>query len=420
MSSSPEWKKRTHINGKRPEVNGLPVDEDVEREMRSHLEMMAEELIADGWDRDKAREHALHTFGDLERAKKKQRAITRAGDRRIHFSRFLDGRREDLRYGLRTLRKARGFTLATLLLLALGIGANTAVFSVVYNVMLKPLPYRDSERLALLFEVLPDGNLFGFSPPNFESARERTQAFEDIVAYYPSSFTLTGAGDPETLSAMRISAGFFELLGINMVQGRSFLDEEDTSGGTPVTILGHSLWLRLFDGRADVVGESIILSSRAHTIVGVTPADFHFVDGEPDIWVPCAWTGEDKTNRGRHWLQVLGRLNSRTDIDIASTELDNIAAQLSIDYPGTNEGWGMLTREFHRTIVSGVDTQLLILSGVVGLILLIACANVGNLTLVRAERRSKEMAIRSAIGADRRRIIAPMLTALCIIRWPIG
>ncbi|MFC1530470.1 ABC transporter permease, partial [Gemmatimonadota bacterium] len=410
MSGSPEWKKRTHINGKRPDVKGLPVEEDVDREMRSHIDLMVDDLIADGWDPDEAREQALRTFGDLEKARRKQKAITRTGDRNIRLARFLDARREDIRYGIRTLRKARGFTLATLLLLALGIGANTAVFSVVYNVVLKPLPYREPDHLALVFEVLPEGSLFGFSPPNFESIRERTRTFEDIAAYYPASFTLTGAGDPELLPAMRVSAGFFELLGITMAEGRSFLEEEDTPGGNPVAILSHQLWMRLFNGRTDAVGGSIILGGSAHTIVGVTPADFHFVDGESDIWVPCAWTGEDKANRGRHWLQVLGRLSPGSGIDQASDELDNLAAQLSIEYPATNDGWGMRTRGLHRTVVSGVDTYLLILTGVVGLLLLIACANVGNLILVRAEKRGKEMAIRSAIGADRGRLMAQLFT----------
>ena len=320
---------------------------------------------------------------------------------------------QDFRHAFRSLIKNPAYTVVAALTLALGIGANSAIFSVVNGVLLTPLPYRSPERLVQVWETDPQGNGWGFSPPNFESYRNEVTLLEDMVAYGPSSLTLTGGGDPERVSAMQISAGFFEFLGIPLAFGREFLPDEDgfvaDPGAEQAVILDYGMWQRRFGGDRRVLGETISLDGVSRTIVGIAPQNMPFGSGRTDVWITWPFDERDLTLRGRHWVMALGRLRPGVTLEAAVTELNAIAARLGESYPESNRGWGTLPIPLMNEVVGDIGTQLWILLGAVGLVLLIACANVANLSLARAEARSRELALRAALGAGKNRLVRLLL-----------
>jgi len=321
---------------------------------------------------------------------------------------------QDARHALRALIKNPGYALIAVFTLAIGIGANAAIFSVVNGVLLTPLPFQNPEQLVRIWETDPDGYGMGFSPPNFESFSSEVTLMEEMVAYGPTSLTLTGLGDPERLSAMQISAGFFRFLGVPMGLGREFLPDEDgfvaDPGAQQVVILDHGMWQQRFAGDRDIIGQTVVLDGVSRTIVGVAPRDLPFGSDDTDIWITWPFDERDLTLRGRHWLRALGRLRPEATLEAAATEFDAIAASLSEAYPESNAGWGILVLPLMDEMVGGVRTQLWILLGAVGFVLLIACSNVANLCLARAEVRGREMAVRSALGAGRGRISSLLLS----------
>ena len=323
----------------------------------------------------------------------------------------------DVRQGARLLARAPGFTVVAALTLALGIGANTAIFSVTYAILLKPLPYTQPDQITLLNE----SNLsrgwpsFSVSPANFLDWRAQATSFSALAAYGSRTFNYAGAGTPERLRGLSGTAGFFEILDGTPLHGRGFRPDEFEPGKDQVVILGHAFWQREFGGRADAVNKPIALNGLPYTIVGVMHERWRFGGRDLSLFVPRAFTAGERTARGAHFLNVIGRLKDGVSVDAARTELSTLGARLDTQYPDTNKGWSIVATPLLDAAVGGFRPTLAVLLGAVGLVLLVACANLANMHLARATGRSREIAIRAAIGAGRLRIVQQLLTESLVL-----
>ena len=387
------WRALTHRD---------ELEQELDEEMRFHLDRDIEQNIKSGMTREDARYAALKAFGGVDQSKEECRNA-RGVD-------LIENTVRDVTYSLRVLLKSYGFTIVVILTLALGIGANTAIFSFANGILLRPLPYPQSDHLVVLDETaLKRGvDSMSVSYPNFLDWREQNTVFEDIATYYGTSrFSLTGEGEPLQIRGTRINQGLFEILRVSPQLGRTFTANEDRPEEDAVVILGHDLWQRTFGGDPNIVGKKITISNRARTVIGVMPRGFRFPEIS-ELWVPLALTTKMFT-RTDHGLQAVARLKDGVSLPQAQSEMNNIAARIEQQNPITNEGLGVKVMSLHQYLSGDYRDGLLILLGVVGCVLLVACVNVANLMIARGSARQKEFALRSALGASRWRIVRQLL-----------
>ncbi len=383
---------------------------ELDRELRFHLDQLISDNLVAGMTPEEARRNASIKLGGVERVKQEVR------DNRweLHLDNFVS----DVAYALRNLRKDRRFALIATIVLALGIGASTAIFSVVNAALLRPLPYRDPSRLVWADEFMPRFNDWGVPNPEFSNWKTNNRTFEDMLAYNEGAQSnLTGAGEPERIEASRVTANFLTVLGIQPALGRTFLPEEDKPGGPPAVILSDSLWRRKFSADPAIVGKAIELDGDAYTVVGVLPASFRFPDKTlaPECLYPAHLPPEvDWTSKTLSVTRIIGRLAPGVSLNQAHADLAMLAAQSDPEIPPAfvhmRQGLKVQVTPLHQKIVGDVRSALLVLLLAVLFVLLIACVNVANLQLARTAGRKRELAVRAAIGAGRARLLQLLLS----------
>jgi putative ABC transport system permease protein len=377
---------------------------DLEEEMRLHVELRAARLREHGETAESAEYLARRRFGHPTALAERSRDAWG-----LHA---LESFTQDLRYAVRTLARSPGFTLVAVATLALGIGANAAVFSTVDAVLVRRLPFADADRLVMVWE---DASLVGFprntpAPGNYADWSTRIPSLQSVAALDMKDLSLTGDGAPEKIGAAAATANFFPVMGVQPIAGRWFLPAEDTPGTAHVVVIGHSLWTRRYAADPKVVGRDIRLDGEKYTVVGVMPPRFSFPFRDVELWVPVQFTSEDLANRGGHYLWVVGRMAPGRTLKEINAELGTLATRLAHDHPDTNRNVGMFALPLRDDYLGDLRVGLLVLVGSVALVLLITCANIANLMLARVSGRTRELAVRSAIGAGGWRLARQLVT----------
>jgi putative ABC transport system permease protein len=397
------------------------VERDMDQELRFHVEMEIEGNVRRGMSLPEARREALLRFGGVEKFKEECRDVRGAP--------LIESLLQDVRYGARILFRNPGFTLVAVLTLGLGIGANTAIFSVIYGVLMRPLPYKDGNQLVIVQQQAPLAHVLNvpFSVKEVQDYREQNQTLDAVVEHHSMSFTLLGGQEPQRVQTGVVSANFFDVLGVKPLLGRTFVAGDDEHGSDAVIVLSYQYWRQSHGGDPGIVGRTFQMNNRPHTVIGVLPPIPQYPN-EQDVYMPtshCPTRSSEQfmSNRNARMMSVFGRLKPGVPLAQAQADLSTLASNLQTQYPDSypaNRGYAASVVPLQEELTRRAKPTFLILLGTAGLVLLIACANVANLTLARLMRREREMAIRAALGAGRGRLIRQLLTESVLLSFAGG